>query len=88
MRPEELRRVLDNRPFQPVRLHITGGEFVDVRHPEMAIITRSLVTVGIAGHAGVFDHIAHYNLLHVVKIEPLNGANHRPKKTGDRRQRK
>jgi hypothetical protein len=78
MRAEELRRFLDQRPFEPIRLHITGGRRVEIRHPEMAIVSRSLVAVGVAGAARVADHIEHYNLLHIIKIEPLNGDRKRP----------
>ncbi|MFQ5805198.1 MAG: hypothetical protein ACE5I3_01970 [Phycisphaerae bacterium] len=71
MRAEELREILDRRPFKPVRLHISGGQAVDITHPEAAIVTRSLVAVGLGG-PGVHEAVIHYNLLHIVKIEPLN----------------
>lgn len=74
MRAEELRKFLEKRPFEPIRIHISSGQFVDVRHPEMAIVSRSLFAVGIGEEDGVADHLVHYNLIHVVKIEPLNGA--------------
>ena len=74
MRADELRKLLRRRPFEPVRLHISSGETVDIRHPELAIVTRSLVVVGITeSDEEVADYAIHYNLLHVVKIEPLNG---------------
>jgi hypothetical protein len=75
MRAEEMRALLDRRPFQPIRLHITSGQTVDIRHPEMAFVTRSLVVVGVTeSDTRVADYAVHYNLLHVVKIEPLDGA--------------
>lgn len=74
MRAAELSELLKRRPFQPVRLHISSGERVDIRHPELALVSRSLVAVGVGQAEGVADHIVHYNLLHVVKIEPLNGT--------------
>lgn len=40
MRAEELKALLDRRPFQPIRLQISSGEIVDVLHPEMAIVSR------------------------------------------------
>jgi hypothetical protein len=72
MRAQELRAILDRRPFEPIRLHIRGGQHVDITHPEAAIVTRSLVAVGLGG-PGVHEAVVHYNLLHVIKIEPLNG---------------
>lgn len=74
MRAQELRALLDRRPFEPIRLHISSGQTVDIKHPEMALVTRSLVVVGVAdADDRVADYAVHYNLLHVVKIEPLNG---------------
>lgn len=75
MQARELKALLDRRPFEPIRLHFTGGKAVEVRHPEMALVSKSLVALGIEGEddGGVADHIIHYNLLHVVKIEPING---------------
>lgn len=74
MRADDLAKVLKTRPFQPVRLHISSGEHVDVLHPELAIVTRSLVTVAVGKKpGGVPDYPVHYNLLHVVKEKPLNG---------------
>ena len=76
MRAEELRRLLDRRPFDPVRLHISSGQTVDIKHPELAFVTRSLVVVGVteSDDERVADYAVHYNLLHVVKIEPLNAG--------------
>lgn len=74
MRADDLVKILMTRPFQPVRLHISSGEHVDVLHPELAIVTRSLVAVAVAKKTGVVpDYLVHYNLLHVAKVEPLNG---------------
>lgn len=85
MRAEELQKILNRRPFEPVRLHISSGQTVDIRHPEMAFVTRSLVVVGVTESDGeVADYAIHYNLLHVVKIEPLNG-NKKPRRRKTKR---
>ena len=84
MRADELRALLDRRPFEPIRLHISSGQTVDIKHPEMAFVTRSLVVVGVtASGERVADYAVHYNLLHVVKIEPLDGG--RPKRRAKRK---
>lgn len=75
MRADELRQFLVQRPFEPIRLHVSSGEHVDILHPEMAIVAKSMVAVGVGENGGVADHIVHYNLLHVVKIEPLRDRN-------------
>ena len=74
MRADELRKFLDQRPFEPIRLHISSGQYVDVKHPEMALVSRSLVAVGVGAADGVADYIVHYNLIHIVKIEPLSAT--------------
>jgi len=80
MRADELQKLLSQRPFEPIRLHISSGQTVDIHHPELAIVSRSLVFVAVplrgkrAKPGDVFDYVAHYNLLHIVKIEPLNGT--------------
>jgi hypothetical protein len=71
MRADELRALLDRRPFEPIRLYTSAGQYVDIKHPEMAIVSRSLVAAGVPGDGKVADYIVHYNLLHIVKIEPL-----------------
>ncbi len=73
MRADEMQKLIDRRPFEPIRLHLSSGEHVDIKHPEMAFVTRSLVVVGVGGSGGVADYAVHYNLLHVVKIEPVDG---------------
>jgi hypothetical protein len=75
MTVQDFREVLTAQPFKPFRLVMSSGLTYDVRHPEMAFLTRTsiLVRIDIAE-----DHIpAHFkicSLLHVTAIEPLNAA--------------
>lgn len=75
MRPEQLRALLRRQPFIPLRLHLTGGTTYDIRHPEMAFLTRSTVEVGREGQAGsgVADEVVYCSLLRVVRVEELAG---------------
>ena len=75
MRPEELRQLLDRRPFVPVRLHFSDGTAYEIRHPEMAFLTRSTVEIGISEKEGVriFDRVIYCTLLHIVRVEDVNG---------------
>ncbi|HZW09878.1 MAG TPA: hypothetical protein VFF69_08235 [Phycisphaerales bacterium] len=74
MRPDEMKSILDQRPFVPVRLHMTNGETVDVTHPEAAVVTKSAVFLGTGiDERGVADRIIWYNLVHIVKVEQLSG---------------
>ena len=76
MRPEELRGLLRRRPFVPIRLYLTDGMTYDVRHPEMAILTRSTVNIGLEEQegSGIADEMVYCSLVHIVRVENLNGA--------------
>ena len=47
MRPEDIREFLQHKPFQPFRLTLTDGRTYEVRHPEMAMVGRSAVAIGL-----------------------------------------
>jgi hypothetical protein len=47
MGAEELRTLLRRQPFVPIRIHLTDGQTYQVRHPEMALLTRSTEEIGI-----------------------------------------
>jgi hypothetical protein len=76
MRAEETRAQLSRRPFTPLRIHLTDGTTYDIRHPEMALLTRSSIEIGIEGQPGslIADQVMYCSLLHVVRIENLNPA--------------
>lgn len=75
MRPEELRNQLRRRPFVPIRIHLTDGTTHDVRHPEMAFLTRSTVEIGIEEHegSGIADDVMYCSLVHIVRVENVDG---------------
>jgi hypothetical protein len=66
--------VLQERPFRPFRLVLTGGVVHEIRHPEMAIVTPSTVFIGIPAPdapAPAAGDVVIVSLLHVVQIEYL-----------------
>ena len=74
MRPEDIREFLQRRPFQPFRLTLTDGRSYDVRHPELAMVGRSTVIVGLTapGEAEpVFDRAVTVSLLHLMQMQPV-----------------
>jgi len=82
MRADDFKRLLDERPFRPLRVLITSGQYVDIVHPETAIVGRSYFAAarrpnkqGIAQGG-----LAVYNLIHVVKIVPLTGGRKRARR--------
>lgn len=73
MTVQSFRELLTQRPFKPFRLVMSSGEAYEVRHPEMATLTRTDLLVGIGeSDKGVPARFRICSLLHV--IEPLNGA--------------
>ncbi len=71
MSPEDLRALLQARPFQPFRLYLTDGSFFDVRHPDLAMPTRRTVVIGIGGSDLIPDRAITLALIHIVRIELL-----------------
>ena len=75
---QTFRDLLGRRPFQPFRLVMSSGQTYDVRHPEMAFLSRTSIYVAIdEADDGVPADFKICSLLHVTAIEPL--------KCGDRR---
>jgi hypothetical protein len=78
MRVDELREALRVHPFEPFRIHLTNGMICDVRHPEMALLTRHSVHVVELTRSGkTTDRVVKCDLIHVVALEPVNGRNGR-----------
>jgi len=75
MRPEELKALLRRQPFVPIRIYLTDGTTYDVRHPEMGLLTRSTVKIGFEKQvgSGIADDVVYCSLVHVVRVENLNG---------------
>ena len=80
MRPQDVREHLEKRPFEPFRLFLSDGAKFSVLHPDMCIVSRSTVYVGIPDPKmpRVAQRVAHCALIHIIRIEPLDGA--RPKR--------
>lgn len=85
MLSEVIKKRIEKRPFEPFRMHISNGDEVEVRHPELAFLTRSTVVVGQGGRDGIADYALEYNLIHIVKIGPTNGHSNTPRNGGGKR---
>lgn len=68
------REWMSARPFKPFRVVMSSGQSYDVRHPEMALLTRSQLLVGIDVEDGVPAEFKMCSLLHVTAVEPLETA--------------
>jgi hypothetical protein len=76
MRAEELTELLRRRPFVPLRIHLTDGQTYDVRHPDVVLVLRQRVDIGLQPdpQTGVLERVAHCSLLHIVRVEELPPA--------------
>ena len=75
MTVQTFRQLLAQRPFKPFRLVMSSGQSYEVRHPEMAWLTRTDILVGInETDEGVPAEFCICSLLHVTTIEPLSPA--------------
>ena len=87
MRRDELVEKLRKIPFRPFRLYVSDGGMVDIRHPEMLMVTRHSAVVGMleSGKNGNSDEgyptIKRYtdiDLLHVTRVDQRSESARRP----------
>jgi hypothetical protein len=71
MTVQTFRELLSHRPFRPFRLVMSSGQSYEVRHPEMAMLTRSDLLVGVGESEGVPAEFRICALLHVATVEPI-----------------
>ncbi len=84
MTVQTFRDLLAQRPFKPFRLVMSSGQTYEVRHPEMAMLTRSDILVGVGEtDENVPADFRICALLHVTSIEPLPSSG--PGRTRKRR---
>ena len=92
MRPTELRKLLKTEPFEPIRLGLSDGRAVTIRHPDQAVVAERHLLVGLAtiersgplatprsGQAIARDWLI-VNLLHIATVEPADGSSPRSKR--------
>jgi hypothetical protein len=73
MCPEDIRGFLQQRPFHPFRITLTDRRTYEVRHPELAMVGRSSMAIGVPAPTEtnpVYDRLVTVSLLHVMQIEP------------------
>lgn len=71
---ESIHEWLQKRPFQPIRISSSSGESYEVRHPEMAWLTRTELLIGIAERRGFPSRYRALSLLHITAVEPLDST--------------
>ena len=77
MHPQEIIALLRRTPFAPFGVSLTDGQTYVVRHPELAIVDRFTLHLGVPGRKGLdepSERTLHIALLHITCVEPLDGA--------------
>jgi len=71
---EELREAARQQPFMPFRVLLTTGDTYDIRHPDLIMVGRRSVIIGIAKNAKQpgYDRTLKVDLFHVVGIDELS----------------
>ena len=68
-----VRDLLRQRPFRPFRVVMSSGEAYEVRHPEMAWVTKNDLFIGIdVADDGLPVDARMCPLFHVATVEPLS----------------
>jgi len=77
MRSEDILEYVRKRPFQPLRVTQTDGQTYEVFRPEMIMVGRNSVLLGIPRPKDtklVFNRLITVSLLHIMQIEPLEAT--------------
>ena len=78
MRTNEIENQLRQRPFVPFRLRMSDGKAYDVRHPEMLMVSRTVLAVAIhRPRARQPEAIVFCDPAYIIRMEPM--VNGRPK---------
>lgn len=73
---ETIRELLARRPFSPFRVILSSGGSYDVRHPEIALVLKGGLYIGLPGNAGdvpesIPDRAVFCSALHLGGVESL-----------------
>lgn len=64
---------LNQTPFKPFRIHMTGGKALEVPNHDAAMITRSALEVGVdIDESAIAGRIVECAIIHIVRIEDIS----------------
>ena len=70
------------QPFEPFRIVTSSGETYDVSHPEVLLVSKRVVYVGVAKdpHLRIVDPVHTVSIMHITALEPLPSAGSRKRR--------
>ena len=76
MSHEDLKARIRQRPFVPFRVVLTEGTSYEIRHPDLFMLGKRAAVIGLAKdpEEAFFDATVLVDLLHIVRLEPLDRA--------------
>jgi len=80
MRPQDILKYLQRTPFQPFRLCLSDGRSFEIRHPEMAMVGRSAVIIGVPDpeeEEPIYERSFDCAIMHIASLEPIDGRSPR-----------
>lgn len=66
---EEIKLLQRQEPFRPFTLDLSEGRSFQVLHPEMFLVTRGSVHLGLPGNSEIADKTERIALLHISGLE-------------------
>ena len=75
MQPLDIHQQVKQRPFVPLRLHLSDGSSFDVRHPELIMVSRPVLALMVSGNGSgeLPERVLLIDPVHVVRLEPIKG---------------
>ena len=79
IRLEDVRELIDKRPFEPFRICMTDGRAYDITLPELCLPGRTKVHVAVPDPKArrLIMRVDQCARVHIVRFEPLNGQRRR-----------
>jgi hypothetical protein len=67
MPPEDIEKKIRKTPFTPFRPYLTDGTVYEVRHPELVLLGRRSLVLGLASDPGqtLYERTVDVDLLHI-----------------------
>ena len=71
MAPDDIRTLTRKVPFEPLRVHMSNGMQVEVRHPDQILVGDESMMIAEFDREKQKNVIRHYSVINVNVIEPL-----------------
>lgn len=75
MQPSQMQSLLRERPFRPFRLHLDDGRVLEIKHPQLTLVTELTFVVGIPDphepNPTIAEHFVRVGWPQITKLEPL-----------------